>query len=95
VSGIVSLTVDSDGRHVRLTARNWDHIKEAHPELSPHLREIMAALRDPAHRFNGPKPGEEWFLSDTFGPGNWLRVVVHYEGGEGWIATAHLQARLR
>ena len=85
----VATTIDPDGRRVTLTDRQWRHIKEEHADLSRHLREIMATVREPDRRLAGPKPGEEWFFAARSGPGPWLLVVVHYEGGEGWIATAH------
>jgi hypothetical protein len=32
--------------------------------------------------------GEEWYFAHDALPRMWLQVVVHYEGGEGWIVTA-------
>lgn len=85
------MTVDPDGRRVRLTRSRWAHIKEEHPDLASHLRDIMAAVREPDDRRPGRVPGEEWFFAEGAGPGPWLRAVVHYEGGEGWLVTAHVQ----
>ena len=81
-------TLDPDGRRVGLTAERWAHIKAEHPILSSRLRQIMATVREPARRIDLGADGEEWFLSEEFRPGWWLQVVVHYEEGEGWIATA-------
>ena len=91
---LIAATLDPDGRRVTLTERTWKHIKEEHPELAPHLREIMAAVREPDVRLAGRRAGEEWCVRKPLGHGLWLRVVVHYEGDEGWIATSHHQRSL-
>ncbi len=37
----------------------------------------------------GRSEGEMWFFAEwDTGRFPWLQVVVHYEGGEGWIVTA-------
>ncbi len=36
----------------------------------------------------GKKPNETWFFVQGVGPSEWLRVVVAYEAGRGWIVTA-------
>lgn len=85
---VVSATLDPDGRRVVLTEGSWKHIKEEHAPLATRLRDIMATVREPTRRAAGRAPGEEWFWSDEPLERLWLQVVVHYEGGEGWIATA-------
>lgn len=85
---MVSATLDPDGRRVVLTEERWDHIKRRHPDLAPRLREIMEAVREPDRRLPGRAEGEERFLRHMGGTLPWLHVAVHYEGGEGWIATA-------
>ena len=90
----IAATLDPDGRRVTLTERTWKHIKEEHPELAPRLREIMAAVREPDVRLRGRRAGEEWYFLESLGHGVWLRVVVQYEGDEGWIATSHHQRSL-
>jgi hypothetical protein len=71
-----------------LTEERWRHIKEEHAILATRLREIMTTIREPTRRTRGRPEGEEWYWSDEPFAGLWLQVVVHYEGGEGWIATA-------
>ena len=90
---MLSRTTDPDGRRVVLGEERWLHIKSEHADLARHLREIMAAVREPDLRLPGRTPGEEWFLVEGAGPARWLHVVVHYEGGEGWIATAFPRRR--
>lgn len=85
---MLAATSDPDGRRVVLMEGRWLHIKSEHPELVRHLRDIMATVREPDRRIGGRSAGEEWFLAEHVGPSRWLQVVVHYEGGDGWIATA-------
>jgi hypothetical protein len=85
---MVSRKLDPDGRRVVLTDAAWEHIKERRPRPSGSVRDITAAVHEPTLRRAGHEEGEEWFWSDEPFAGLWLQVVVHYEGGEGWIATA-------
>jgi hypothetical protein len=84
----VSVTLDPDGRRVVLEATQWEHVKVEHPLLRRRLRAIMAAVREPFVRMSGRGPDEVWFFAEDAGRYPWLQVVVHYEGGEGWIVTA-------
>jgi hypothetical protein len=88
---LIAATIDPDGRRVNLTDEHWQYVKSEHPDIAPYLREVMAAVREPDRRSEGRRPDETWFFAESVGPGPWLRVVVHYEGGEGWIVTAHAQ----
>ena len=85
---MLAATLDPDGRRVVLRFGNWAHIRSEHAELSRSMREVMAAVREPELRKLGRVPGEEWFFAEWRRPRLWLQVVVHYEGGEGWIVTA-------
>ncbi len=85
---MLAATLDPDGRRVELSEERWRHIIERHPRLAPYIRSIMAAVREPDRRVAGRDANEEWFLLSDAGPSQWLQVVVHYEGGDGWIVTA-------
>jgi len=88
---VLATTIDPDGRRVVLSSERWSHIKRRHPEVAPHLGEIMRAIREPDRRGAGREPAEEWFFLEWSGPGPWLRVVVHFETGEGAVITAFPQ----
>jgi hypothetical protein len=92
---VVATTLDPDGRRVILDEAGWSHIKRRHPMLASRLREIMAAVREPAWRSAGREDGEEWYFSKEVLTRLWVQVVVHYEGGEGWIVTAFPREPLR
>jgi hypothetical protein len=85
---MLAMALDPDGRRVVLTEERWLHVKARHPEMASYLGEIMRAVREPDRRRSGRAELEEWFFLEHSGPRRWLEVVVHYEGGEGWIATA-------
>ena len=85
---MLASTIDPEGRRVVLFEDRWLHIKDGHPMLASRMREIMAAVREPTQRFPGRIDAEEWYFASEALPGMWLQVVVHYEGGEGWIVTA-------
>jgi hypothetical protein len=85
---VLATTIDPDGRRVILREERWRHIKDDHADLARHLRDIMAAVREPDLRMPGRVTGEEWYLVEGIGPARWLHVAVHYERDEGWIVTA-------
>jgi hypothetical protein len=79
---------DPNGRLVELTAERWSHITAGHPELAPHLADVVQAVEKPDRQLPGRAPHEEWFYLEDVGPSRWLKVVVHYEQGTGRIITA-------
>ena len=81
-------TTDPDDRRVVLSAERWLHILEDHEELANELDGILRGLTTPARRRRGRWPDEEWFYLAGPGPTRFVKVVVHYEGGEGRIVTA-------
>jgi hypothetical protein len=84
----VAKNLDVDGRLVELSDERWAHIISGHPELASHLLAIMDATRRPSHRLSGRRQGEEWFYIEGSGPSRFLKVVVAYDGGRGFIVTA-------
>lgn len=91
---MLAATLDPDERRVRITEERWLHVKQRHPDLTSDLGEIMRAVREPDRRLRGRAESEEWFLLEQSGPLPWLQVAVHYEGDEGWIATAFRRGSL-
>jgi hypothetical protein len=91
---MLSTALDPDGRRVYLTEERWTHIRDEHANLASKLREIMAAVREPAVSMPGRSADEVWFLAEDAGRFPWLQVVVHYEEGEGWIVTAFPRSAL-
>lgn len=89
---VLGSTSDPDGRLVELTAERWEHIVDTgdgHPELEPYQDDLLKVVHLPDRRMPGRRANEEWFYREGVGPSQWLKVVVAYEGGRGWIVTAH------
>jgi hypothetical protein len=80
---------DPDGRSVELTDERWAHISQRHPEIKPHEDAVLGAVRQPDRHTAGSLENEEWFYAKMVGPSNWLKVVVAYAEGRGYIVTAH------
>ena len=79
---------DPDGRRIVLSTERWLHVLEAHEELGDELQALLTGLAAPAIQRHGRWPGEEWFYLAGPGPTRFVKVVVHYEYGEGRIITA-------
>ena len=87
---LLAAVLDPDGRRVELTQERWEHITHAdsHPQLADHLTDILDAVRGPSKWMAGPDEGEVWFYLEGRGPSRWLKVVVIFESGRGFIVTA-------
>jgi hypothetical protein len=89
VSHPPTTVIDPDGRTVDLTTERWEHITKGHPELRPHLDDVLATVHAPTLRRPGRTSGEQWFYQERVGLSRWLKVVVRYgANGRGWIVTA-------
>ncbi len=86
VRGVVT---DPDGRRIELTDERWGHIVERHPEIGGRDDEVLQAVEVPDERMPGVLRNEEWYYAKTYAPSNWLKVVVAYAEGRGYIVTAH------
>jgi hypothetical protein len=82
-------TTDPDGRRVELTDERWGHIVERHPEIDGRDDDVLQAVREPDRRLAGTLVNEELYYAKTAAPSNWLKVVVAYAEGRGYIVTAH------
>jgi hypothetical protein len=80
--------VDRKGRRIVLSETRWRHIRERHPELAASPEEVLDAVVHADERRAGHEAGEEWFYRRNLGPSRWIRVVVHFESGEGTVTTA-------
>ncbi len=72
---------DSCGTRVVLATRLWrEKIVRDHPEIEPHLGEVMPTVASPDH--TEPDPGYESrvrYYARGVGPSRWLLVLVSYE----------------
>lgn len=84
---------DPDGRRLLLSQERWSHVVEEHDELREERDAILEGLKRPAARRPGRHPNEEWFYVAGPGPTHFVKVVVHYDEGEGLIVTAFPRRR--
>jgi len=80
---------DVNDRLVDLTEERWAHICGHHPEIAPCEALVLRAVHDPDYQSAGRNVGEEWHYLETVSPSSWLKVVVAYREGRGFIVTAH------
>jgi len=93
-SPVLATVTDPNGRAVTLSAERWSHILDAHPELGAFQTAVLQAVERPTKNLHGPDPGEEWCYLQGVGPSRWLKVVVIYGTGTGFIATAFARRRV-
>lgn len=89
--------VDKTGRTIRLTQKQWEHIVKTHGEMANYLEEIRNTLANPLK-----------IITQQFGelrryyshqkhrkhPEKYLRVIVNYLNGDGFVLTAHFVRNL-
>jgi hypothetical protein len=80
---------DSSRRLVELTEERWRHIAERHPEMEAHGEMVLQAVRKPDRQIAGRLSNEVWLYLETDTPSAWLKVVVAYAEGRGYIVTAY------
>jgi hypothetical protein len=89
---VLATVTAPDGRPVELTAERWEHITDGHPEMLGLQADVLRAVDAPDQRREFDE-AEHWFYLEGVGPSQWLKVVVVFDGGRGFIATAHARRR--
>lgn len=83
---------DKTGRNIYLTGERYNHIKK-HPEMQNSLRIIEEALRNPQKITDySLEPDVKYYYThhkDRKSKAKYLRVIVKYLNGEGFIITAY------
>ena len=82
---------DKTGRKIRLTSKQWKHIKQDHPEVKDEER-IKSVLKQP-DKITQPYYGSKHYYHKYFkhrkSPDKYLMIVVNYLNGEGFVVTAY------
>ena len=80
------------GRKIHLTKRQWSHITTIHAEMANYLDEIQNTIKNPI-KIIPHKVGDlrKYFSYQKHRkhPEKYLRVIVKYLNGDGFILTAH------
>ena len=83
---------DKTNRTIRLTRERWSHITTTHAEMTNYVLEIEYALCTPLkitpHR-KGNLSNYYAFIKQRKYPEKYLKVVVKYLNGHGFVITAH------
>ncbi len=81
--------VDKTGRKIHLTEEQWKHIRKDHPEIRED--EIKLTLRNPIRIRNQGKNKHFYYqyLKYKKLPFRFLRVIVKYLNGKGFVITTY------
>ena len=80
---------DKSGRKIRLTKKQWSHIRRDHPDVQEH--EIESTLVEPLQVMSKGRNKfyyYAYFENRKFAA-KYLRVIVKYLNGEGFVVTAY------
>jgi hypothetical protein len=86
---ICGLVEDPSGRPVELTEERWRHIARRHPEIETCRELVLQAVQKPDREIVGRLSNETWLYLETDAPSAWLKVIVAYAEGRGYIVTAY------
>ncbi|MEK6826810.1 MAG: hypothetical protein AABX90_04230 [Nanoarchaeota archaeon] len=83
--------VDKTGRKIRLTKKQWDHIKHDHPEIenAEVVKETIEATTKITQPYEGTKHYYYKYYKHRKDQDKYLLVIVNYLNGEGFIITAY------
>jgi len=96
MSNVFEIT-DKSGRRIRLTEKQWEHIVKTHGEMTNYLEEIKEMLIRPMkiikHSVNDLRRYFS-FHKNRKHPEKYLRVIIKYLNGDGFVITAHFVRNL-
>ena len=89
--------IDKTGRKTRLTKEQWAHIKEFHANVED-PEEIIQTLQKPDKIIVDEREGVEYFFKyfkhKKF-KSKFLKAVVKYLNGDGFVLSAHFVRNIR
>ena len=95
---IIFKITDKNGRKIRLTSRQWIHITTSHAEMTNYLEEIQITIEKPL-KITSHSVGNLYnyyiYLKQRKYPEKFLRVIVKYLNGDGFIITANFVKRIQ
>jgi len=90
--------IDKTGRKIRLTKRQWKHIRKKHPEVDKYeLIEESISQSDKMTDYDMDESVKYYYKYYKHRSSNekYLQVVVKYLNGEGFILTAQFKPHIR
>lgn len=86
---IIAAMEDPEGRQVVVLARIWTaKVLRDHPEMAPHLGDVVATVERPDHVSSDSRDERLRYYRRHVGPSRWLLVVVSYEQAPARVITA-------
>lgn len=88
---IIFEVIDKTRRKIRLTRKQWDHIKEDHPEVeNEELIKETLKKPDKIHKpYDGKKHYYYKYYKDRKSYNDYLIVIVNYLNGDGFVITSY------
>lgn len=83
--------INKSGRKIRLTKKQWSHIRQNHAEVE-YPEEIKETLENPDNVINDVRENVNNFykyFKHKKHTSKFLKVIVRYLNGEGFIISAH------
>ena len=89
--------IDKSGRKIRLTKKQWNHICVEHPRIKD-PEEIKRALVNPIeirlHESSNDVCDYYTYFKNLKSDSKYLKVVVKYLNGDGFVITAYFVRRI-
>ena len=85
-----------DGKIIRLTERQWLHIKQRHPEMANRLNDIEDAIANPTARIQYSEEVTKFykFIKDGKKYKKYIMAAVKILNGDGFVITAYKTRRI-
>jgi len=82
--------IDKTGRKIRLTGKQWKHIKQDHPEIRD--EEVLKETLEKPIKITQPYEGTKNYYYNYYkhrkGLDKYLMVIVNYLNGKGFVISA-------
>ena len=94
---IIFETIDKTERKIRLTEKQWKHIKQDHPEIENEdvIKETLEKPTKITQLYRGTKYYYYKYYKNRQPPDKYLMVVVNYLNGEGFVITAFYVPKIK
>jgi len=92
---IIFEVIDKSGRRIRLTKKSWSHVRRDHPNVQEH--EIEETIVNPM-KITETEKSDKWYyynyITNKKSSSKYLRLIVRYLNGTGFVITAHFVPRI-
>ncbi len=97
--GIIFEVTGKSKRKIHLSKERWHHITIAHPEMANYLDKIQETVEKPLkttpHSAKGDLRFYYTYQKHRNHPEKYLRLIIKYLNGKGFIVTAQFVRNIR